>query len=104
MGKCFVDFQVTVRVWAEIQFIMTNGTEIEKSWHRCWKLEKGALLMVHTSRNIYCIWGPLAAGGLTQDTSYYKATASPKVNCIIPPSFTCIPSMLIFCIFSIRDN
>lgn len=37
MGKCFVDFQVTVRVWAEIQFIMTNGTEIEKSWHMCWK-------------------------------------------------------------------
>lgn len=25
MGKCFVDFQVTVRVGAEIQFVITNS-------------------------------------------------------------------------------
>lgn len=51
MGKCFVDFQVIVRIWAEIQFIMTNSIEIKKSWHVHWN--KDAFLMAYTSRNIY---------------------------------------------------
>ena len=42
-------------------------------------------LMEHTSRHISYIWGPQKLEQKTeQDTSYYKATASPKVNCIIP--------------------
>ena len=42
-------------------------------------------LMEHTSRHISYIWGPQKLEQRTkQATSYYKATASPKVNCIIP--------------------
>lgn len=90
MGKCFVDFQVMVRLWAEIQFIMTNNIEIKKTWHVHWKLEKTAFL-------IYTLQGTSTkcmqmgstecwSKGLTHDTSHCKATALPKVKCRIPHS------------------
>ena len=42
-------------------------------------------LMEYTSRHISYTWGPQKLEQRTkQATSYYKATASPKVNCIIP--------------------